>query len=190
MKSPSDKLKLFYLHNWFLFLILQASLTLDESNLNASNHGDISADDNAVDLPIKPEDESSATGLSNNSNERIPILDDDDDVIVLPQEEPIITEIPDDDDHEAKEAASKECSNSQADAGHTPLDESAPMVTSQDTGVVSQSDNERGGDDADADEGLLNYLSLVMLFFLNIILQRKKMNVILISFLFTFIYNR
>lgn len=124
--------------------------------MNASNLGDISADDNAVDLQIKPEDESSTTGLSNNNNERIPILDDDDDVIVLPQEEPIITEIPDDDDQEAKEAASQECTNSQADAGHTPLDETAAMA-SQDTGIVSQSDNEKVGDAATVDEGSLNY---------------------------------
>lgn len=30
-------------------------MTLDESNLNASNTGDISADDNAVDISIKKE---------------------------------------------------------------------------------------------------------------------------------------
>lgn len=85
--------------------------------MNASGIGDISTDDNAVDIPIKPEDEAASFGLTNN-NDRIPILDDDDDVIVLPQEEPVITEIPDDDDHDHKDAStSKECStNSQGDS--------------------------------------------------------------------------
>lgn len=121
--------------------------------MNASNLGDISADDNAVDIPIKNGDEGTGIGLSNNANERIPILDDDDDVIVLPQEEPIITEIPDDDDHEAKdESAAKQLPNSQG-VGLENRD-SDVMAMSQDTGVVSQSDSERGRVDAN-DEGLL-----------------------------------
>lgn len=104
---------------------------MDDSNLNASNLGDISTDDNAVDMPMKSED---------GANERIPILDDDDDVIVLPQEEPVIEEIPDDDDHEAKEtSASMEQSNGKAELVSTNSDVGA--VASQDTGISTQPEN-------------------------------------------------
>lgn len=114
----------------------QASLTLDESNMNASNLGDISTDDNAVDMEIKQEDDPTSIGLTS-SNDRIPILDDDDDVIVLPQEEPVIEEIPDDDDHQAKNTSeSKENSTNEAESG------SAVAITSQDTGISTQPDNE------------------------------------------------
>lgn len=122
------KIKLFFL------FFPQSSLTLDETNLNASSLGDISTDDNAVDLPIKTEDEQTATGLSNNANERIPILDDDDDVIVLPQEEPVITEIPDDDDHEPKQTDAT--NNGTNDHGET-------AINTQNTGISTQSDNEK-----------------------------------------------
>lgn len=123
----------------------QSSLTLDESNLNASSLGDISTDDNAVDLPIKNENEQTVTGLSNNANERIPILDDDDDVIVLPQEEPVITEIPDDDDHEPKQAdAPNNGTNSHGEAA----------VSTQDTGISTQPDNEKK-DQTSMEEGRL-----------------------------------
>lgn len=116
----------------------QASLTLDESNLNASSLGDISTDDNAVDLPIKSEEEQTVTGLSTNSNERIPILDDDDDVIVLPQEEPVITEIPDDDDHEPKQTnVTKDGSNIEGEALV------ASGILSQDTGISTQPDEKK-----------------------------------------------
>lgn len=118
---------------------LQASLTLDESHLNASNVGDISTDDNAVDMPIKHEDDPNSIGLTN-CNERIPILDDDDDVIVLPQEDPIVTEIPDDDDHAPKDAtASKAHSNSHDAASDMPA---GGVTISKDTGFSSQLDNE------------------------------------------------
>lgn len=127
-----------------LFLPIQASLTLDESQLNASSLGDISTDDNAVDLPIKHEEEQTLTGLSNNANERIPILDDDDDVIVLPQEEPIITEIPDDDDHEPKQTnAIKDSLSSQGET----LGASALAVLSQDTGISTQPDKKDEAED-------------------------------------------
>lgn len=94
---------------------MQASLTLDESNLNASGIGDISTDDNAVDMPMKSEEDPVSLGLTNN-NDRIPILDDDDDVVILPQEEPIITEIPDDDDPEHKNASTLQDCNSQGES--------------------------------------------------------------------------
>lgn len=104
--------------------------------MNASNLGDISTDDNAVDMEIKQEDEPTSIGLTN-SNDRIPILDDDDDVIVLPQEEPVIEEIPDDDDHQAKNTSeTKENSTNETEMG------SAVAVTSQDTGISTQPDNE------------------------------------------------
>lgn len=134
----------------FSFIFIQASLTLDESNINVTNVGDISADDNAVDLQIKSDDEQTETGLSNNANERIPILDDDDDVIVLPQEEPIITEIPDDDDNEIKNLT-KECSNSQDEqSGKT----SGAIITSQDAGISTEIDNEKSVNAPNSDEGL------------------------------------
>lgn len=130
----------------------QASLTLDESNLNASSLGNISTDDNAVDLPIKNEEEQTVTGLSNNANERIPILDDDDDVIVLPQEEPVITEIPDDDEHEPKQTNATN-TNGSNNLGETPA--AASAVFSQDTGISTQSDNEKK-DEANTGEGSLH----------------------------------
>ncbi|XP_055310465.1 uncharacterized protein LOC129573660 isoform X2 [Sitodiplosis mosellana] len=115
------------------------SLTLDESNLNASSLGDISTDDNAVDLPIKHEEDQTVTGFSTNANERIPILDDDDDVIVLPQEEPVITEIPDDDDHEPKQThATNNGTNSQAETGIT-----TSKFSSQNTGTFTQPDSQK-----------------------------------------------
>lgn len=120
----------------YLLSRFQASLTLDESNLNASSLGDISTDDNAVDLPIKHEDDQTVTGLSTNANERIPILDDDDDVIVLPQEEPVITEIPDDDDHDPKQTN-----------GSMILGEIAAVpLKSQDTGISTQPDNDKNNE--------------------------------------------
>lgn len=133
----------------------QASLTLDESNLNASSLGDISTDDNAVDLPIKHEEKTLVTGLSTNTNERIPILDDDDDVIVLPQEEPIITEIPDDDDQELRE----KCSNNHQGTGEVP----GTMITSQDKGVSSQQTNELNCDEANLNEGSTNEIPFRLL---------------------------
>lgn len=126
--------------------------------MNASNVGDISTDDNAVDLPIKSGEEGTGIGLSN-ANDRIPILDDDDDVIVLPQEEPVITEIPDDDDHEAKDEASKQMPNSQGAAAENRDTDLVAM--SQDTGVVSQSDSEKGQADAN-DEGSLNFIRFII----------------------------
>lgn len=112
---------------------------MDESHVNTSSLGDLSTDDNAVDMPIKQEDGSASIALTN-SNERIPILDDDDDVIVLPQEEPVIQEIPDDDDHMAKESASLENSNGKAELVSTNSD--VGLVASQDTVISTQPDNE------------------------------------------------
>lgn len=108
--------------------------------MNASSLGDISTDDNAVDMPIKQEDGSSSSALAN-SNERIPILDDDD-VIILPQEEPVICMIPDDDDHDAKEiSTSMEHSNGKASMEHS-INSNAAIVASQDTGISTQPDND------------------------------------------------
>lgn len=107
--------------------------------MNASNFGDISTDDNAVDMPIKQEDDPTSIGLTS-SNDRIPILDDDDDVIVLPQEEPVIEEIEDDDDHQAKDASTpKENSNSQ---GESDVANAAVPLASQDTGISTQPEND------------------------------------------------
>lgn len=129
--------------NAFYFLIQQTSLTLDESHMNASSLGDISTDDNAVDMPIKLEDGTTTIALTN-SNERIPILDDDDDVIVLPQEEMVIQEIPDEDDddhHHTKEtSASLENSNGKAELVSSNSD--VAIVASQDTGISTQPDND------------------------------------------------
>lgn len=80
--------------HFFFFHFHQASLTMDESNLKL---GDISTDDNAVDILIKKEKRESSGDAA--STEQI-TLDEDDDVIVVPQEEPVITEIPDDDDEQ------------------------------------------------------------------------------------------
>lgn len=114
---------------------------MDESKLNVSSLGDISTDDNAVDVPIKQEDGTASIALTN-SNDRIPILDDDDDVIVLPQEEPVICCIPDDDDHDAKENSTSpmEHSNGKAELGSTNSD--LAIVASQDTGISTQPDND------------------------------------------------
>lgn len=102
--------------------------------MNASSLGDISTDDNAVDMPIKQEEDPASLGLTN-SNDRIPILDDDDDVIVLPQEEPVIEEIMDDDDHQVKEIpATEELGGVKRDSGVT--------LQSCDTGISTQPDNE------------------------------------------------
>lgn len=132
-----------------LLRFYQASLTLDESNLNATNLGDISTDDNAVDMPIKPDDETIPIGLTN-TNDRIPILDDDDDVIVLPQEEPIIEEIPDDDEHQAK---SETIENSSIPPGME-LTSTGIAVASQDMDISTQLNNS---------EGLFGLLALKML---------------------------
>jgi hypothetical protein len=72
----------------------EAKTETEESNLN----GDISTDDNTVDLPIKHEDELSTLPVLsiNTTNKRIPILDDDNDVFILPEENPLIIEISDD----------------------------------------------------------------------------------------------
>lgn len=119
--------------------------------MNASSLGDISTDDNAVDLPIKHEEEQTVTGLSTNANERIPILDDDDDVIVLPQEEPVITEIPDDDDHEPKQQnATKDSLSSQGETVGAP----ASTILSQDTGISTQPDKK---DEANTEDGSFKF---------------------------------
>lgn len=65
---------------------------MDETNVKL---GDISTDDNAVDIQQSIKKELVLPGGEI-------ALDEDDDVIVVPQEEPVITEIPDDDDdHQA-----------------------------------------------------------------------------------------
>lgn len=79
----------------YSFCFVQASLTLDETNLQLSKLEDNSSNDNAVDMLIKKE-QKELRG-DHPANEQIS-LDDDDDVIVVPAEEPVITEIPDDDD--------------------------------------------------------------------------------------------
>lgn len=83
---------------------------MDESKLESSKLGDISTDDNAVDILIKKEKRESSCDAA--AAEQI-ALDEDDDVIVVPQEEPVIEEIPDDDDDhqitpEASSSQSKE----------------------------------------------------------------------------------
>lgn len=108
--------------------------------MNASSLGDISTDDNAVDMQIKQEEGAASIALTN-ANERIPILDDDDDVVILPAEEPVIQEIPDDDDHEARAAStSMETADGKADLVLANSDLAA--VASQDTGISTQPDND------------------------------------------------
>lgn len=109
--------------------------------------GDMSIDDNAVDLPIRAQEEPTSIGLAGNANERIPILDDDDDVIVLPQEEPVITEIPDDDEHLPKDT-SQEASNCQQES----TDSTSPKDT-QGASAAVRSDNACGNDHINTEEG-------------------------------------
>lgn len=109
----------------------------------------MTTDDNAVDMPVKTEDEPTSIGLTNN-NDRIPILDDDDDVIVLPTEEPIIEEIPDDDDQIAKDttATTIELANGVA-VDSDGLNSAGVVIASQDTGISTQPDS-------DENKGLLH----------------------------------
>lgn len=130
--------------------------------MNASSLGDLSTDDNAVDMEIKQEDGTTSISLTNN-NERIPILDDDDDVIVLPQEEPVIEEIPDDDEAKETSATMEHSSNGKADLVSTNSD--AAIVASQDTGISTQPDNDNNKGKYQINFNLLHFTEHYLIIF-------------------------
>lgn len=132
--------------------------------MNASSLGDISTDDNAVDMQIKQEDGSTSNALTNN-NERIPILDDDDDVVILPAEEPVIQEIPDDDDHEGK-GASPSIENSNGKGDLVSANSDAAAVASQDTGISTQPDSDNIKGKCQMDSMLLSACAMSSVFHL------------------------
>ncbi|XP_058825556.1 uncharacterized protein LOC131685686 [Topomyia yanbarensis] len=99
----------------------KASLTLDESAMNATTDGDQSKiDEDVEEVKIKCE----AISDADDSVKEITI-DDDDDVIVLPPSEEVVTEIPDDDDHETLDSLPKSDTAVTEDENSNKLDSAA-----------------------------------------------------------------